>query len=261
MGLGQDLQPTAAIRGNLQFTTMGLVTATYFISPLGYGLRKASDKHDVKLAHHALINNLPDGSLLLGIQAQLNTRDVLSKMVEGVDLDECEDYAIESVAAYERIRAIRPRTRIHMLSIPVGTVGTPMSALSRMWSSGATVDPSAISRADMDSYDATAADILSRIGDDFDPVPVPAALFQWLWEHYLARGALSEPVAPTRIGALEDATAAVFRSAALDEGAQADSGRRLRPSFSPVIKVVQPDEADWPSYQTILTPLSFPYGG
>src|SRR5690606_17525621 len=92
-------------------------------------------------------------------------------------------------------------------------------------------------------------------------VPVPAALFQWLWEHYLARGALSEPVAPTRIGALEDATAAVFRSAALDEGAQADSGRRLRPSFSPVIKVVQPDEADWPSYQTILTPLSFPYGG
>ncbi|MBF6398078.1 ATP-binding protein [Nocardia cyriacigeorgica] len=261
MGLGHDLQPTAAIRGNLQFTTLGLVTATYFISPLGYGLRKAADKHDVKSAHHALINNLPDGSLLLGIQAQLNTRDVLSKMVEGVDLDECEDYAIESVAAYERIRAIRPRTRIHLLSIPVGTIGTPMSALSRMWGSGTTVDPSSISRADLDAYDAKASDILSRIGDDFDPVPVPAALFQWLWEHYLARGAISEPVAPTRMGALEDATAAVFRSAALDEGAQADSKRRVRPSFSPVIKVVQPDEPNWPSYQTVLTPLSFPYGG
>ena len=91
MGFNRDLQPTAAIRGHLQFTHTGLVTANYFITPLGYGLRKASDKYDVKLAHHSLVNNLPNGSLLLGIQARQNTIDVLSKMVEGVDLDECAE--------------------------------------------------------------------------------------------------------------------------------------------------------------------------
>ncbi|MEV0297666.1 ATP-binding protein [Nocardia sp. NPDC050710] len=262
MAFGRDLQPTAAIRGNLQFTHAGLVTATYFINPLGYGLRKATHKFDVKQAHHALVTSLPNGSLLLGIQAELNTLDVLSKMVEGVDLDDCEDYAAEVVASYDRVQAIGPRTRIHLLSIPVGSTNPGMSALSRMWRGGSTtIDATAIARADLDSYDATANEILSRIGGEFDPVPVPAALFQWLWEHYLSRGASSDPVAPTRAGALDDATAAVFRSAALDEGAQADSNRRIRPSFVPVIKIVQPDYEYLPSYQAMLTPHSFPYGG
>ncbi|WP_040834062.1 ATP-binding protein [Nocardia brevicatena] len=262
MGFNRDLQPTAAIRGHLQFTHSGLVTATYFISPLGYGLRKASDKFDVKLAHHALINNLPNGSLLLGIQARQNTIDVLSKMVEGIDLDECEDYADEVVASFERVRAIAPQTRIFLLSIPVGASNASMSALSRMWrGSTPTIDATALSRAELDKYDDEANEILSRIGTDFDPVPVPAAMFQWLWEHYLARGAVNDPVAPTRAGALDDATAAVFRSAALDEGARTDSNRRLRPSFVPVIKVVQPDSGYRPSYQAMLTPRSFPYAG
>ncbi|MFC9897812.1 ATP-binding protein [Nocardia sp. NPDC127579] len=263
MAFGRDLQPTAAIRGNLQFTHGGLVTATYFINPLGYGLRKAGDKFDVKMAHHALINSLPNGSLLLGIQARLNTIDVLTKMVEGVDLDECEDYADEVVASFERVRAIMPQTRIFLLSFPVGSANPGgISALSRIWrGSTTTIDATAISRADLEGYDEKASEVLSRIGGDFEPIPVPAALFQWLWEHYLSRGAAGDPVAPTQAGALDDATAAVFRSAALDEGAQADSNRRVRPSFVPVIKVVQPDFEHRPSYQSMLTPHSFPYAG
>ncbi|RJO79867.1 hypothetical protein D5S18_00915 [Nocardia panacis] len=262
MAFRRDLQPTAAIRGNLQFTTAGLVTATYFVNPLGYGLRRASDKHDVKLVHHSLINNLPSGSLLLGIQAKLNTLDVLNKMVEGVDLDECEDYANEVVASYERVRAIMPQTRIYLLSIPVGSSGQGMSALSRVWrGSTATIDATALARAELEVFDEKAKEILSQIGSEFEPTPVPASLFQWLWEHHLSRGSSGDPVAPTQAGALDDATAAVFRSAALDEGAQADSNRRVRPSFAPVIKVVQTDFAYRPSYQTMLTPNSFPYGG
>ncbi|GAB2559364.1 ATP-binding protein [Nocardia heshunensis] len=262
MGFDRDLQPTAAIRGHLQFTHGGLVTATYFINPLGYGLRKSSDKYEVKAAHHALINALPSGSLLLGIQAGLNTRDVLSKMVEGVDLDDCENYAVEVVAAFERVRAIRPQTRMFLLSIPVGSTNPGVSSLSRLWRGGtASADAAAIVRTDLEAYESKANEILSRIGGDFDPAPVPAALFQWLWEHYLSRGADGDPVAPTREGALDDATAAVFRSAALDEGARADSNRRLWPSFIPVIKVVQPDRESLPSYQAMLTPHSFPYSG
>ncbi len=262
MAFERDLQPTAAIRGNLQFTHAGLITATYFINPLGYGLRKASDKYDVKAAHHALITNLPNGSLLLGIQARLSTVDVLSKMVEGVDLDECEDYAVEVVASYERIRAIAPQTRIFLLSIPVGAGNQAVSALSRMWrGSTTTIDATALSAAQLEQYEDKATEILSRIGGEFDPEPVPAALFQWLWEHYLARGAVGDPDAPTRAGVLDDVTAAVFRSAALDEGAQSDSGRRLRPSFVPVVKVVQQEREYRPSYQTMLTPRSFPYSG
>ncbi|MEV0032790.1 ATP-binding protein [Nocardia sp. NPDC050793] len=261
MTFGRDIQPTAAIRGNLQFTRAGLVTATYFVSPLGYGLRRSSDKFDVKMAHHALINNVPDGSLLLGIQARLNTVDVLEKMVEGVDLDECEDYAAEVVAAYDRVRAIKPRTRIFLLSIPVGTVTSGISSFTRMWRRTTTVDVAAISQAELDSYQEKANEVLSRIGGDFDLRPVPAAVFQWLWEHYLTRGAAEDPVAPTRTGALEDATAAVFRPAVLDEGAQADRDGRIRPSFTPVIKVVQPDSSIRPSYQALLTPRSFPYAG
>ncbi|MBY8862731.1 ATP-binding protein [Nocardia sp. CA2R105] len=263
MAFERDLQPTAAIRGNLQFTHSGLVTATYFINPLGYGLRKTSDKFDVKMAHHSLVTSLPNGSLLLGIQARLNTVDVLTKMIEGVDLDNCEDYADEVVASFERVRAITPQTRIFLLTIPVGTTSTTgVSALSRMWrGSTTTIDATAVSRAELDQYSEKANEILSRIGGDFDPVPVPAALFQWLWEHYLNRGASGDPFAPTRAEILDDATAAVFRSAALDEGAHTDSSRRLRPSFVPIVKVVQPDFDFLPAYQSMLTPHSFPYAG
>ncbi|MEV6280194.1 ATP-binding protein [Nocardia sp. NPDC051832] len=262
MTFGRDLQPSAAIRGHLQFTHAGLVTATYFVNPLGYGLRGAGDKFEVKSAHHALVNNLPDGSLLLGIQAQQNTLDVLSKMVEGVDLEDCPDYADEVVVSYHRVCAIAPRTRIHLLSIPVGSANPGSSALARLWRGGtATVDATALSRMDLEFYEKQANTILSRIGGEFDPVPVPAALFQWLWEHYLGRGAGGDPVAPTRAGTVEDATAAVFRAAALDEGAQTDSSRRVRPSFVPVIKILQPDSDYAPSYQAMLTPRSFPYAG
>ncbi|MGW4843058.1 ATP-binding protein [Nocardia brasiliensis] len=259
--LGRDLQPTAAIRGNLQFTTAGLVTASYLIEPMGYGLRGASDKSEVKQAHQTLINNLPDGSLLLGIQADLNVLDVLSKMVEGVDLDAHEDYADEVVAAHTRIRTIAPTTRLHLLSIPVGAASSGFEAVARLWRGGTTsLDVAGLSRADLDTYDETATRILSQIGGDFDPVPVPAGMFQWLWEHYLARGAIGDPAAPTRPGALEDVTAAVFRSAALDEGAQGER-RKLRPSFVPIIKIVQEDFEYRPSYQAMLTPRSFPYSG
>ncbi|WP_040832482.1 ATP-binding protein [Nocardia jiangxiensis] len=263
MAFERDLQPTAAIRGNLQFTHSGMVTATYFINPLGYGLRNTSDKFDVKMAHHSLISNLPNGSLLLGIQARLNTLDVLTKMVEGVDLDECEDYAAEVVESYDRIRTIMPQTRVYLLTIPVGTTSTTgVSALSRMWrGSTTTIDATGVSREELDKYTEAANEILSRVGGDFEPVPVPAALFQWLWEHYLNRGTGGESFAPTRAEVLDDVTAAVFRSAALDEGAYTDRSRRLRPSFVPVIKVVQPEFDYLPSYQAMLTPHSFPYSG
>lgn len=258
---GHDLQTTAAVRGNLQFTRSGLVTATYFIQPLGYGLRGASDKYDVKNAHHALITNLPAGSLLMGIQARLDTLDALGKMVEGIDLDLCDDYAAEVVASYERIQAIQPRTRIHLLCIPVGSAHAGISAMMRMWRSTTTIDPASITRADLEAYDEVAATTLSQIGGEFDPVPVPAALFQWLWDHYLSRGTGNGVTAPTRAGVLDDMSAAVFRSAALDEGARTDSNRRLRPSFAPIVKVVQEDPSAAPSYQTMLTPRSFPYAG
>ncbi|WP_280393730.1 ATP-binding protein [Nocardia brasiliensis] len=259
--IGRDLQPTAAIRGHLQFTNAGLVTATYLVEPLGYGLRRSSDKFDVKQAHQALINNLPDGSLLLGIQADLNVLDVLSKMVEGIDLAAHEDYADEVVASHARIRGIGPTARIHLLSIPVGRTASGFAAVARMWRGKTTsLEVAGLSRADLDAYDATANRILSQIGGDFDPVPVPAGMFQWLWEHYLARGAIGDPVAPLRAGALDDATSAVFRSAALDEGAQGER-RKLRPSFVPIVKVVQEDFEFRPSYQAMLTPRSFPYSG
>lgn len=261
MATGRDIQPAAAIRGNLQFTHSGLVTATFFIRPLGYGLRKAADKYDVKQAHHALITNLPDGSLLLGIQARLNTLDVLRKMVQGVDLDVCVEYADEVIASFDRIEDIGPRTRIYLLSIPVGSSNVGISGMARMWRGANAADVSGISRVDVEKYSQEANTILSRIGGDLAPTPVPAPLFQWLWEHYLTRGLPDGPPAPTEAGALEDVTAAVFRSAALDEGAQADHNRRIRPSFAPVIKVVQADGMVLPCYQAMLTPRSFPYAG
>ncbi|NUS42718.1 MAG: hypothetical protein HOQ24_03345 [Mycobacteriaceae bacterium] len=231
------------------------------MAALDYGLRRGGDKHGVRMTHHALISNLPDGALLLGVQARLDPLDVLHRMVRGIDIDDCQHYAVETVAAFERIRALRPLTRLFLLSFPVGTVGSGITSMARMWpGGGGTVDASVVSRADLESYEATASAVLSRIGGEFDPIPVPASLFQWLWSHYLSRGAGEDPVAPSESGPLEDVTAAVFGPAALDEGAQTDATSRLRRSFAPVVKIMQA-ETETVSYQTMLTVRAFPYGG
>lgn len=242
-------QPTLLIHDNLQWTRSGTVTATYLITPQDYGLRSAEDKLNTKELHEFLIHEVPNDTVLWGMQTDLNLRTVLRRMIAGVDLDNHETHAQELLATYHRIEAIKPTDRIYGMTIPVGTFNA----------NSAHPNPTTT---ELDSYRATANEVLSRIGNGFRPTPVNAAFFEFMWEHNLARGIHTDSAPLDDLDSPRwTPTAATFSAAALDEGLRSDRERRTVISDRiPMIKIVRPD-APAASYQTMLTVRSFPYAG
>lgn len=244
-----DLQPSLRIIGNLQWTASGLITANYFVTPMDFGLRAGADKLRVKKAHEILGQNLPDDSLLLGLQAPLNAVDVLRRIVDDVDLEAHPGYADDACGQYDRVCRIGPSRRIHMVSFIVGKHKTAKGSIPQP------------DEATIDQCHARAAGILSTLDSGFKLTPVPASLFQWIWEHCLSRGVAAAP-APTDLADFESnyhPTRTVFRGAALDDGDQTGSKNRLLPSTDPVLVIRQPKVA--PSYQVVQAVKSFPYQG
>ncbi|NUS42822.1 MAG: hypothetical protein HOQ24_03895 [Mycobacteriaceae bacterium] len=258
MTTGRDLQPTTTIHGHLQFTHSGLVHATYFVTALPYGLCTANDKLDVRRAHRDLLDALPDGSLLLGLQARVDTIAVLRRMVRGVDLDSCENYGAEVVACYDRLNSLTPRTRIFLLSVPVGVHSRAIDLPAPLRHADTLSGSRIPTPADLSSYLSAADTIASRVGREFALAPVSACAFVWLWEHCLTRGVGGDPAPPTPDAQPNgEATAALFCAAVLDEdGAYRTPGGRLA-----MLKVLTPACPTRPIHQILLTPQAFPYVG
>lgn len=260
------LQPTLHAKGNVQLTRHGVVTATFFVTALDYGLRPEDEKESVRAAHKSLIQAVPNGTVFMGIQAPLDLTQMLRDMIGSADIDDLDEFAEECAANFNRFRQIQPGVRVHLMNIPVIAPARFGSRVSQAWSelrSRETRSPQFLTEEQITIAHANAQTVLSKIDETFDFQPVPASMFQWLWEHNLTRGAHSQPAPadPTADSGFLP-TRSVFRAAALDEGAQTDSPAKKRlPSKIPVIKV-EPADADLPtSYQAMLAVRSFPVAG
>ena len=84
--------PSRSMAANLRWTRSGSVWADWLLTGLPYGLRPTKDKHGVRALHQALFRALPGESMLLGINSGLDPAVVVSKMLDGVDLEDCPDW-------------------------------------------------------------------------------------------------------------------------------------------------------------------------
>ena len=111
--------PTRSIARNLRWTRTGTVWADFLLRPLPYGFRPDKDKDTVRGYHQALLRALPGESLLLGLCAGLDPAAVVDRMITGLDLDDCPDWASECQATLQTLDEVGPGRRVFWLSVPL----------------------------------------------------------------------------------------------------------------------------------------------
>ena len=269
--------PSRAMAANLRWTRSGTVWADWILTGLPYGLRPTKDKHAVRSLHQALFRALPGESLLLGISSGLDPAAVVSKMLEGVDLEQCPEWVAECEATLDSLDEIGPGQRTFWLSVPLGTdrpsdrAVEPLKAATSDLRDRLGLPRAPIPAGDVERRMAQAARIAESIPGPFNPAPATPAQMVWLHQHAIRRGLFQDLDLP---GDGEDDLAAhllVPKSSAalgeplLDEGGQSDvdAKTRLNPITRRYLKVTDAASvADpEPSYQSLMVISDVPDGG
>lgn len=271
--------PTRSMAANLRWTRSGTVWADWILSGLPYGLRPIKDKKTVRTLHQALFRALPGESLLLGVNSGLDPAVIVSKMLEGVDLEHCPDWVAECEATLDSLDQIGPGQRVFWLSVPLGVDKTsdritePLRAATADLRDRLYLPRAAIPVADIERRLAQAARVAEGVPGPFEPTPATPAQMIWLHEHALRRGLFQDLDLPQpgeeglAAALLTPRTSAALSEPFLDEGAQSDlpatSMRRLNPLNRRYLKVANTAAVDdgEASYQTLMVVSDVPEGG
>ncbi|GAA5036332.1 ATP-binding protein [Actinopolymorpha pittospori] len=271
--------PTRSMAASLRWTRSGTVWADWILTGLPYGLRPTKDKHGVRALHQALFRALPGESVLLGICSGLDPAVIVSKMLDGVDLEECPEWVAECEATLDSLDQIGPGQRIYWLSVPLGVdkasdrVVEPLKAATSDLRDRLGLPRAPVLVGEVERRLAQAARIAESIPGPFNPTPATAAQMVWLHQHSIRRGLFQDLDLPD--GSQGDLAAALLapKSSAslgepvLDEGGQSDldakSPARLNPINRRYLKVTDAStigEAS-ASYQTLMVIGDVPDGG
>lgn len=269
------LSPTRNMAGNLRWTRSGLVWADFLLRGLPYGLRPLKDKRAVRALHQALLRGLPGESLLLGLCSGLDPAAVVERMLAGVDLADCPEWAAECEASLDSLDAIGPGQRLFWLSVPLGASGAdqvlaPLRAGFATFKDILGLPHTAIDPAELGRRTAQASRVLDAIPSPFRPEPATPAQMVWLHEHTVNRGLYLDLDLPTPTSddltttLLTPKAGAALSELLLDEGGQTDldarSLRRWNPLARRYLKVRNADVEE-ASYQSMLVIADVPDGG
>lgn len=270
--------PAAALAGHLMWTRGGSVWATWQLTAMPYGFRPDADKHAARAAHQALIRALPGESLLVGVAAATDPATVVGRMIDGITLSDCPDWAAECSATLDTLDQIPLGERIFFLSIPLTDTGARGMA-GEAWRSAQTevLDRLGFPRpgvpaAELQRRLEQARKVVTPIPPAFAPRPVSVAQHVWLALHAQQRGLDNDRAQPAGLAVPADLgsvrTGVVLPDPWLDEGGQSDLDRREMRTWNPLerryVKVACADEpsGDKPaSYQALLAVGDLPSGG
>ena len=273
--------PTRTMAANLRWTRSGVVWADFLLSGLSYGYRPVKEKNVVRNLHTGLFRALPGESLLLGVRSGLNPAAVVERMIEGVDLDACPDWAAECAATLDTLDAIGPGQRIFWLSVPLSdTAGAGKVSGSWRAATDELRDVVGLPRAGIPAKEIErrveqARKVAEAIPAPFRPHPATVAQMMWLDLHAQQRGLFSDlelPAGPTDTAFTDPADTLLHSGAALldpmlDEGGQSDLDRAELKSWNPLarryLKVTQPHDPASPaaSYQALVVLAGLPSEG
>ena len=273
--------PDRTLAGNLRWTRNGTVWADFLLQPIPYGFRPTKDKATARALHQALFRALPGESLLLGVCAALDPAAVVERMITGVDLAACPEWAAEAEATLDTLDQIGPGQRLYWLSVPLPEANTrqklrePFAAAMADLRDVLGMPRSVAGHDELARRMEQAAKIADGIPAPFRPRPATPAQMVWLGLHAQQRGLFLDGDAPDPHGGDNDLAehlltprpGASLPEPLLDEGGQTDVDRRDRRSWNPLdrryLKVTQADRPDTPpaSYQALLVLTDVPSEG
>lgn len=267
--------PARAMAGHLMWARGGTVWATWKLEPLPYGFRPEKDKHTARAAHQALLRALPGEALLLGTCAVLDPATIVARMIEGIPLDRCPDWAAECEATLDSLDELALGQRTFWLSVPLkgtgrfGGMSEPLRAAFDEVRDQLSLPRAGIPESEIKIKAEQARKIELGIPGSFRPKPATVAQMVWLYQHTLQRGLFIDQDLPEKAA---DSTATptprngvLWPDAILDEGGQAELDKKDLKSWNPAkrkfLKVTQPDIPDATSYQALLALADTPADG
>ncbi|CAI9388043.1 MULTISPECIES: ATP-binding protein [Microbacterium] len=272
--------PATAMTSNLMWTRSGVVWATWRLQPLPYAYATTAAKQLVKAHHQALFQAHRGEGLLLGLCADLDPVSVVERMLDGVRIDECPDWAREVELTLDALEQIPLGTRAFWFSVPLAAGSMKARARSAVRAADTKLrDTLALPRQlPTDSEIAAAArmakEIEVRIPAAFQPTRATPAEQIWIALHSQQRGLsadLAAPVPPaegTEDGFGVDELAHFQMPSAmpnpwLDEGGQSDlpKGQQFLPFKRRYLKVHSPYADETSSYQVVQAMVAAPKAG
>lgn len=225
--------PIRTMAHNIRWTRGGTVWADWIIRGLPYGLKSNEDKEAVRSLHQGLYRALPSESMLLSLCSGLDPATIVAHMLEGVDPDQCPEWAEECRQSWDSLELLGPGRRVHWLSIPLGA----NSARDRLWEpirAGASnfrdmvgLPRAIIAPEEIERRVRQAQEISSVIPAPFEPSPATPAQRAWLHQHMCRRGLFQDLDLPDSAhDAAEQeyrpTSAAALLEPLLDEGGKSD---------------------------------------
>lgn len=176
--------------GNLQFNATGVVTATWALTPLQRG-RTEQDRLMVCRAHQAFYRSLVGREALLrGLMVWTDPVEVVTGMLEGIDLERHPAWAAECEATLDRLADWPMGARRWYLTVPLGVQSwrTVVRAGTAAVADGLHMPAIAPSDAEVAMYEERARHIEANLYSGFRPRRASTAELVWAMRHHQTRG-------------------------------------------------------------------------
>ncbi|WP_157987506.1 ATP-binding protein [Jiangella endophytica] len=267
--------PARAMAGHLLWSRGGTVWATWRLQALPYGFRPDKDKHGVRAAHQALLRALPGEALLVGACAALDPAAIVERMINGIPLEHCPEWAAECEATLDTLDDLALGQRTFWLSVPLrnggrfGNLGESFRAAVDDFRDQLALPRHGVSPAELKLRTEQARKVELGIPAVFRPRAATVAQLVWLYQHTLQRGLFADMDLPETRADHEAAVVprhgVLWPDALIDEGGQTELDRKQLKSWNPLrrkyVKITQPDQPDAVSYQGLLALADTPADG
>lgn len=265
--------PIQHMHGNVLWTRQGTVWGIWRLQAVPYGFGNAEEKQRVLLAHQHLFQSLHGESLLMGLCADLDPAAVVDRMLEGLDLTECQTYLEEIELTLAELEEMPVGERAFWLAAPLRNatmadrLKTHLSSADAVLREHLALPTRYPSREETAGWLQTAEALEESIPAIFQPRPANAAEVAWIWAHSQSRGLGIDRGVPDA-SSTEDITrtSSVLPEPWLDEGGRSDHDEKAslskrNPFAHRYLKIASEATDGQASYQVMMAMTSTPVGG
>lgn len=186
------------IHGQLLWADSGRVEAWWKVAPTTYRYLRAQQKRDFYARLRATLTALPEDSMILSVCGRVEPAEVVSRMVEGVDLEAHEAWIDECTATLDALTEFELFEREFFLAVDItgssrwanarASVGSAAALVGQAFGMAATP----VSAAERDRRQLLADDITAVLARLLPVEPATGAELDWLCARAPRRG-LGEP--------------------------------------------------------------------
>lgn len=270
--------PIVSMTRNLLWTRSGVIWAIWRLQGVQTRYEAQKVQAAARSAHHALFQSLTGEALLMGLCAHTDPAVVAERMLAGVDVPSCPEWAEEVLLTMDSLEEMPVGDRVFWLAVPL-KAGGPLGHAKAAYRAAESDLRELLafkrrlpSEAEVEDAVLAARRVEQALPPVFRPTPATAAEVIWMIGHMQHRGLALDATTPlpNTAGVPSEGRdpvmpASAFVEPLLDEGGQSDLGakidpRRLNPFSRRYLKVSSPSH-EGASYQQLLAMTAGPKGG